>query len=113
MIEHTVFKGSLEERVEAAFDRARRRAFVGRIVARLYGDRRWLLAFDETRKMRRAHNRLCLGMRVVEVSRIVGSVGRWRQFDGCFMPAEGSMAERWKRLDRAWRRRRGRPPRSQ
>ena len=87
MIEHTVLQVSLEERVEADFDRARRRAFVGRMVARLRGDRERLLAFDEMRKMRRAVNRLCLGMRVVEVSRIVGSVERWRQFDGCFMPA--------------------------
>ena len=104
MIEHTVLKLSLEEWVEADFGRARRRAFVGRMVARLRGDRERLLAFDEIRKMRRADNRLCLGMRVVEVSRIVGSVGRWWQFDGCFMPAEASMAERWKRVDRAFRR---------
>ncbi len=41
---------SVEVQVEADFDRARRRAFVGRIVARLHGDRGWLLAFDETRK---------------------------------------------------------------
>lgn len=104
MIEHTVLKASPEERVEADFDRARRRAFFGRMVARLRGNRDRLLAFEEIRKRRRADNRLCLGMRVVEVSRIVGSVGRWRQFDGCFMPAEASMAQRWKRVDRAFRR---------
>ena len=103
MIEHTVLKWGLEERVEADFDRARRRAFVGRMVARLRGDRDQLLAFDEIRKMWRADNRLCLGMRVVEVSKIIGSVGRWWQFDGRFMPAEASMAERWKRVDRAFR----------
>ena len=104
MIEHTVLRVSPEERVEADFDRARRRALFGRMVARLRGDRERLLAFDEIRKMRRADNRLCLGMRVVEVPRIVGSVGRWRQFDGCFMPAEASVSQRWKRVDRAFRR---------
>ena len=104
MIEHAVLKVSLEEQVEADFYRARRQTFVRRMVTRLRGDRDRLLAFDEIRKMRRADNRLCLGMRVVEVSRIVGSVGRWRQFDECFMPAEASMAQRWKRVDRAFRR---------
>ena len=104
MIEHTALRMSPEERVEADFDRARRRAFFGRMVARLRGDRDRLLAFDEIRKLWRADNRLCLGMRVVEVSRIVGSVGRWWQFDRCFMPAEASVSQRWKRVDRAFRR---------
>ena len=104
MIEHTFFGASLEGRVEADFNRARRRAVVGRMIARLRGDRDRLLAFDEIRKLRRADGRICLGVRVVEVSRIEGSVGRWRQFDGRFMPAETSVAERWKRVDRAFRR---------
>ena len=104
MIEHAVLRVSPEERVEADFERARRRAFFGRMTARLRGDRERLLAFDEVRRMRQADNRLCLGMRVVEVSRIVGSVGRWWQFDGCFMPAEASRAQRWKRVDRAFHR---------
>lgn len=41
--------------------------------------------------------------RVVEISRILGSVGRHREFDRGFMPTKAS-AERWKRVDRAfWR----------
>ena len=104
MIEHTFFGASLEGRVEADFDRARRRAVVGRMIARVRGERDRLLSFDEVRKMRRADSRLCLGMRVVEVSRIGGSVGRWHQFDGRFMPAEASVAGRWKRVDGAFRR---------
>ena len=51
-----------------------------------------------------ADNRVYLGRRVVEVSKIVGSVGRHREFGRDFMPAKGGMAERWKRVDRAFHR---------
>jgi hypothetical protein len=46
---------------------------------------------------------------VVEVSKIAGSVGRWREFDRSFMPA-GASAERWKRVDRAFLRGEELPP---
>ena len=104
VIEHTVWRVSVEGQVEVDFSRARRRAHLGRLTARLRGYRDRPLAFDDVRKKLRADNRLCLGGRVVEVSRIVGSVGRWRQFDRCFMPAEASTEGRWKRVDLAFRR---------
>ena len=63
-----------------------------------------LLAFDAARRAVGADNRLYLGRRVVEVSKIVGSVGRHRHFDSGFMPTKASMAERWKRVDRAFHR---------
>ena len=97
---------SLEEQVDKDFERARRRAFLARVVARLRRDPRGsgMAAFDEVRRAARADNRSYLGRRVVEVSKIVGSVDRYRQFDRSFMPTKASMAERWKRVDRAFHR---------
>ncbi len=43
------------------------------------------------------------GRRTVEVSRIVGSVGKHEQFDQNFMPLSKASPERWKRIDRAFR----------
>jgi len=63
-----------------------------------------LLAFDNVREGHLAHNRRGLGQRVVEVSKIVGSVGRNEAFDHGFMPTKASLAERWKRVDRAFHR---------
>ena len=40
---------------------------------------------------------------------MVGSVGRWREFDGGFMPTRAS-AGRWKRVDLAFRTGRDLPP---
>lgn len=94
---------SFVEQADADFVRARRRVMVGRIVAWLRGrlceDR--LTPFEEARKASGANGRFHLGRRVVEVSRIVGSVGRHGDFDRGFMPVKASLGERWKRLDLA------------
>jgi hypothetical protein len=95
---------SVEVQAEADFERARRRAFFGRIAARLRRECSRLLAFDDVREGHLAHNRHRLGLRVVEVSKIVGSVGRNEAFDRGFMPTRTSLAERWKRVDRAFHR---------
>jgi hypothetical protein len=93
---------SVEAQAEADFDRARRRAFYGRVAARLRRECSRLLVFNEIVERHLAHNRHRLGLRVVEVSKIVGSVGRHEAFDRGFMPTKASLAERWKRVDRAF-----------
>jgi hypothetical protein len=93
---------SVEVQVEADFGRARRRAFFGRVAARLRRECSRLLAFDEVGKGYLAHNRRRLGLRDVELSKIVGSVGRHDAFDRSFMPTKASLEERWKRVDRAF-----------
>jgi hypothetical protein len=95
---------TVEVQAEADFERARRRAFLGRIAARLRRECSRLLAFDEVGEGHLAHNRRRLGLKDVEVSKIVGSVGRHEAFDRAFMPTKASLAERWKRVDLAFHR---------
>ncbi len=96
---------SLEEQVEKDFERARRRALISRLLARLRGNpgRVRLPAFESVRRATEANNRAYLGRRLVEVSRVVGSVGRSGEFDRDFMPTRAS-ADRWKRVDGAFHR---------
>lgn len=96
---------SLEEQVDKDFERARWRALISRLAARLRGDpgRARLPAFEVVRRAMGAENRTYLGRRVVEVSRVVGSVGRSGEFDRDFMPTRAG-AGRWKRVDRAFHR---------
>jgi hypothetical protein len=103
---------SLEGQVDKEFLRARHRSFFRRLADRVRGlpEQGTLPAFDEARKTMHADNRLYLGGRVVEVSKIVGSVGRYRHFDRGFMPTKASMEERWKRVDRAFHRGMDLPP---
>ena len=103
----------LNEQVDADFTRARRRARLRAVMARIRREHvsNRLLSFDDVRRGRLvADNRLQRGTRVVEVEQIVGSVGRWRDFDRSFLPARASVGQRWKRIDRAFHRTEDLPP---
>src|SRR5215216_730909 len=103
---------NLNEQVERDFTRARRRARLRAAVASIKREHtsNRLLSFDEVRRERVANNRLYRGTRVVEVDQIVGSVGRWRDFDRSFLPTRTSIGEKWKRIDRAFQRGEELPP---
>jgi hypothetical protein len=102
----------LNEQVDADFTRARRRARLRALGARLRREHtsNRLLSFDDVRRELVANNRLQRGTRVVEVDQIVGSVGRWRDFDRSFLPARASVGHKWKRIDRAFQRGEELPP---
>ena len=102
----------LSEQAHMDFIRARRRARLRAVVARFRREHasNQLLSFEDVRRVLVAGNRLYRGTRVVEVDEIVGSVGRWRDFDRSFLPARASMGERWKRIDRAFQRGEDLPP---
>ena len=103
----------LNEQVDADFTRARRRARLRAVAARIRREHtpNRLLSFDEVRReLSVANKRLHRGTRVVEVDQIVGSVGRWKDFDRSFLPARASVGQRWKRIDRAFQRGEDLPP---
>jgi hypothetical protein len=102
----------LNAQVDADFTRASRRARLRALVARIRREQasNRLLSFDEVRREHAANNRLHRGTRVVEVDQIIGSVGRYDEFDRSFLPARASIGERWKRIDRAFHRAEDFPP---
>ena len=103
----------LNEQVDADFTRARRRArlrAVAALIRREHTPNR-LLSFEVVRReLSVANKRLHRGTRVVEVEQIVGSVGRWGDFDRSFLPARASVGHKWKRIDRAFQRGEDLPP---
>ena len=102
----------LNEQVDADFTRARRRARLRAVAARIrrrHASNR-LLSFDDLRRELVANNRRPRGTRVVEVDEIVGSVGRWKDFDRSFLPARAGVGHKWKRIDRAFQRGEDLPP---
>ena len=96
---------NLEDQVDLDFTVASRRARLGRLKTRLLrqGARSTLLSPEELRRSVPASGAMYRGRRTVEVSRIVGSVGKHKQFDMNFMPSSGASAQKWKRIDRAFR----------
>lgn len=97
---------SVEEQVDSDFQHALRRAFLHRWRDRLRKgsahDR--LLSFDEAKSELARWSQSYRGVRPVEVEKIKGSVGRYRDFDESFLPLKRSMRARWRRIDRAYHR---------
>jgi hypothetical protein len=94
---------NLEDQVDLDFTIARRRARLGRLKTLLRGTRSTLLSSDEIRRIVPASGATYRGRRTVELSRIVGSVGKYEQFDQNFMPLSRASPEKWKRIDRVFR----------
>ena len=63
-----------------------------------------VLSFEEARSALTRWSQVYRGMRTVDVEKIVGSVGRCRDFDSSFLPVRVSMSGRWGRVDRAYHR---------
>jgi hypothetical protein len=96
---------NLEDQVDLDFTLARRRARLGRLKTLLLkrATRSTLLSPEEFRRNVPASGSMYRGKRTVETSKIVGSVGKHEQFDTNFMPLSGASAQKWKRIDRAFR----------
>jgi hypothetical protein len=97
---------NLEDQVDLDFTLARRRARLARLKTRLLrrrGTRSTLLSPEELRRSVPASGAMYRGRRTLEVSRIVGSLGKHQHFDRNFMPLSGASSEKWKRIDRAFR----------
>ncbi|MCC7352768.1 MAG: hypothetical protein IT330_03345 [Anaerolineae bacterium] len=86
---------------EQRFDQAKRRALVERVMSLITGKSDALLSFDEVREKLGAWQQLGQETKVIPLDRIVGSVGRYRDFTRAFLPLEGASKQRWKSIDAA------------
>lgn len=85
------------------FHDARRRAFWHRICNLLKGEPRKLLSFEEVQHKLHATSQAYRGIETVEVDKIVGTLGRYRDFDRAFLPLRSHTAGRWMAIARAYR----------
>jgi hypothetical protein len=94
----------LGEQVDKDFHRALLKASLRRWKSRLRGNNRHerLLSFEEAESGWVRWSQAYLGVRTVKVEKIVGSVGRCRDFDSSFLPIRLNMSGRWGRVDRAY-----------
>jgi hypothetical protein len=86
---------------EQDFERAVIRGFWRKIVARLTGANNKLLPFDEIRQRLPVRGQHYLGIRQVEVDNIIGSLGRYHDFDRAFLPTQSRTRDRWLSIDKA------------
>lgn len=91
----------IESQTQSDFNRARRRALVGALADLVRRRGNGLLAFEEVRKRLRIRGQRDLGHRTVAVNQIIGSEGRYGDFDRRFMPLHNTNSTRWRSIDRA------------
>jgi hypothetical protein len=95
------------------FLRARRRAALGAMVARLRGepdDVRHVLPYEEVVAALGYVSEHSAGSAVVPLDAIVGTVDRGRDFDRSFRPTTGRVRSRWEHIATAMRRGEAMPP---
>jgi hypothetical protein len=81
------------------YNEARRRAFIEEWLAFFTGRSSDLLSFEEVRQGLRLQDSSYKGLQEVELDKIVGSVGRYRDFTRTFLPKSDRSEERWRRVD--------------
>ena len=105
--------GSPRADAEADFLRARRLQVISALASRVRleddGDRR-ALPFQEVVDALGLLEEVSLGLRIIPVDRIVGSVDKVRDFDPKFRPRTGRNRQRWERIAEAVRRGETLPP---
>lgn len=77
------------------FDKAYRRSFWRRLSSWLRGTSNDLLPYDEVRKQLPIKGQRDAGLQEIPLDKIVGSVGRYRDFDRAFLPIQRVTSDRW------------------
>jgi hypothetical protein len=86
---------------EADFSRARLRAVLSQMQNFMHMDRDALLSFNDVKEILKPKNQVYRGNQVVPIKLIVGSEGRYRDFNKYFFPKSEHLRSRWQRVDEA------------
>jgi nucleotide-binding universal stress UspA family protein len=83
------------------FQRARRKAAMEQLLARFSGRSTDLLSYEELRQQLRVVNQTPRGLQEIPLDKIVGSVGRYKDFNRSFLPLQDSIEHRWAKVKTA------------
>ncbi|MCS7087768.1 MAG: DUF4032 domain-containing protein [Thermoflexales bacterium] len=84
------------------FRKARAKSRLRCMWARLVRRNTALLSWDEARAKLHVRSFIHRGVQAVPLQHIVGSVGRYRDFDNAFLPLHDHTFERWRRINQAF-----------
>lgn len=93
--------GFLSTQASEDFNRARAKEMFSRIIHLLRPQRDELLSFHEVRALLRPKAERYRGMQSVPLEKIVGSEGRYRDFNKAFLPRHEHIRSRWESVDKA------------
>lgn len=83
------------------FNKAKSRAKMNAILNKLTWRNPDLLSLYEVTKIIKPKKETYLGMRTIEISKIIGSEGRYRDFSSAFLPKREMLRRRWMSIDQA------------
>jgi hypothetical protein len=83
------------------FNRALNRASWKKILSWLTGSDNKLLPYDEVRARLPIRGQHYIGLHQVPIDKIVGSMGRYNDFDRAFLPLQNRTKDRWISIDKA------------
>jgi hypothetical protein len=81
------------------FGRVRKREVIGRILALLRAQKAEMLSLGDVRSLLKPESETYRGMQTVPIAKIVGSEGRYKDFDKEFLPRHDKLMRRWMRVD--------------
>jgi len=86
---------------ESDFARARNKALFNEIQRLLTPEEAAMISLKAVRKVIKTQSETYIGMKVIPINKIVGSEGRYRDFDNQFFPKRSIIKERWEHVDEA------------
>jgi len=90
-----------KDRTQTEFEAARRKAFWNELGSFLSGRPNRLLSWEGVRDKLDLRGPVYEGVQAVPLEKIVGSVGRYQDFDCAYMPKRDGIAPRWRSIARA------------
>lgn len=90
-----------EAQSEEDFSKARNKAFFNEIQHLLTPEEASLISLNDVKKLLKPNNETYVGMKTIPISKIVGSEGRYNDFDNHFFPKNSHMRARWEHVDEA------------
>ncbi len=86
---------------ESDFARARNKALFNEIQHLLTPEEAAMISLKAVRKVIKTQSETYIGMKVIPIDKIVGSEGRYKDFDNQFFPKRSIIRERWEHVDEA------------
>ncbi|MDR2194243.1 MAG: transcriptional regulator [Treponema sp.] len=83
------------------FNKAKNKALLTRIQHFMNTDKDRLLSFNDVKEILQPKNQVYKGMQIIPVKLIVGSEGRYQDFNRYFLPKAEHLRARWERVDQA------------
>jgi hypothetical protein len=86
---------------DSRFYESRRKAFLEALLDGIRREPTDMLAFESVRACLNIHGQVALGHQIVPIDHIVGSEGRYSDFDRRFLPRTEAVEVRWRSIERA------------